>query len=80
MFVFKALDGLAPPSLSEISVVCVQNRALRSRCKPPGDRAFSVAVPKLWNKLPLIYVTEPGLFESELKTELFIIIYCKACW
>ena len=45
----------------------------KSRLKTYGDRAFSVAAPKLWNELPLdlrsldtIY-----LFKKHLKTDLF---------
>lgn len=61
MFVFKALDGLVPPSLSEISVACVQNRALRSsnQLLLEGEGAnilvtelFLLLRPKLRNKLP----------------------------
>ena len=63
MFVFKALNGLAPSYLSELLTVRNPSRALRStnqlllevprsKYKHWGDRAFSVAAPRLWNKLP----------------------------
>lgn len=67
MFVFKALNGLAPSYLSELLVV--RDHALTStnqllldvpKSKRWGDRAFSVAAPRLWNKLPaeLRFLTE----------------------
>ena len=60
--VYKALNGMAPLYITEISYrTC--SRTLRStdhkllavpksRLKTYGDRAFSVAAPKLWNELP----------------------------
>ena len=63
MFVFKALDGLAPLYLSELLTIRDSGRALRStdqlvlevprsKYKHWGDPAFSVAAPGLWNKPP----------------------------
>lgn len=63
LFVFNAINGLAPFYLSEILTVRDHGRALRSsgqlllevprsRCKQWGDRSFAVAAPRLWNKLP----------------------------
>ena len=63
MLVLKALDGLAPSYSSELLTVRNPGRALRStnqllmevprsKYKHWGDRAFSVAAPRLWNKLP----------------------------
>ena len=63
MFVFKALNSIAPSYLSDLLTVCNPGRALRStnqlllevprsKCKHWGDRAFSVAIPRLWNMLP----------------------------
>lgn len=84
MFVFKALNGLAPSYLSEILTVREHGRALRSsnqlllevprsKYKHWGDRAFSVAAPRLWNKLPcdMRAISDLGLFKSRLKTYLF---------
>ena len=84
MFVFKALNGLAPPYLSELLTVREHGRALRSsnqlllevprsKFKHWGDRAFSIAAPRLWNKLPcnLRTISDLGLFKSRLKTYLF---------
>lgn len=61
-FVFQSLTDLAPPYLYKILVLHEQSKALRSsnqlllqvprsRCKHWGERAFSVAAPRLWNKL-----------------------------
>lgn len=46
---------------------------LKSKRKPWGERAFSVATPKLWNKLPqdLRSITDLSLFKSNFKTILF---------
>ena len=45
----------------------------RSRLKSAGDRAFSVAAPRLWNNLPADVISAPSLtvFKSRLKTHLF---------
>ena len=45
----------------------------KSRLKTYGDRAFSVAVPKLWNELPLDLrsLVTFNLFKKHLKTDLF---------
>ena len=84
MFVFKALNGLAPSYLSELLTVREPGGALRSsnqlllevprsKYKHRGDRAFSVAAPRLWNKLPaeIRLASDLGLFKSRLKTYLF---------
>ncbi len=80
MFVFKALNGLAPSYLPELLTVRELGRALRSsnqlllevprsKDKHRGDRAFSVAAPRLWNKLPaeMRLISDLGLFKSRLK-------------
>ena len=43
------------------------------RKKTYGDRAFSVAAPKLWNELPLDLrsLVTINLFKKHLKTDLF---------
>ena len=45
----------------------------KSRLKTYGDRAFSVAAPKLWNELPLDLrsLATINLFKKHLKTDLF---------
>jgi len=49
----------------------------RSRLKGKGDRAFSVAAPRLWNDLPLSVKSCPslGVFQSALKTYLFSLAF-----
>ncbi len=49
----------------------------RSRLKCRGDRAFSVAAPRLWNALPLSIRSSPtlGVFQSALKTYLFSLAF-----
>ncbi len=79
MFVFKALNGLAPSYLSELLTVCEPGRALRSsnqlllevprsKYKYWGERAFSVAAPRFWNKLPaeMRLISDLGLFKPRL--------------
>ena len=45
----------------------------KSRLKTYGDKAFSVAAPKLWNELPLDLrsLDTINLFKKHLKTDLF---------
>ncbi len=77
LFVFKALNGLAPLYVTEMLAFHQPNRVLRStntillevprsRYKHWGDRAFSVAGPRLWNKLPpdMRTITDLGLFND----------------
>ena len=49
----------------------------RVRLKTYGDRAFSVAAPKLWNDLPLEIKLNPSVagFKSHLETHLFRIAF-----
>lgn len=84
LFVFKSLNGLAPSYLADLLTIHTPARALRSidqqlldcprsRLRTRGDRAFSVAGPKLWNALPLNIkeVSSIESFKSLLKTHLF---------
>ncbi|KAF7646044.1 hypothetical protein LDENG_00194380, partial [Lucifuga dentata] len=88
LFVFKSLNGLAPPCLSDLFCPHTPSRSirsadqmllvvLRSRFKLKGARAFVVAAPKLWNSLPLHIRTAPSLitFKSWLKTYLFSLAF-----
>ena len=49
----------------------------KSRLKTYGDRAFSIAAPKLWNELPLYLrcTSSIHLFKKHLKTDLFKKVY-----
>ena len=88
LFVFKALNGLAPQYISDLIQIYTPARSLRSesqlllveprtKCKTRGDRAFSVAGPRLWNTLPLHIRTAPTLecFKSRLKTHFYSLAF-----
>lgn len=83
LFVYKSLNGLAPPYLSALLTEHHPSRSLRSsnqrlvsipksKLKCRGDRAFSVVAPK-WNDLPISIRVASSLFvfKSKLKTFLF---------
>jgi hypothetical protein len=84
LFVFKALNNLAPTYLAELLEPLTHTRTLRSsnlnllKCPKSntgsfGDRSFSHAGPKLWNRLPVVIreCTTVDSFKSNLKTHLF---------
>ncbi len=86
--IFKSLNGLAPPYLSDlltehcpvVSLRSSNQRLLRvpkSKLKSRGDRAFSVAAPRLWNALPssIRFAPSISVFKSRLKTYLFELAY-----
>ncbi len=88
LFVFKSLNGLAPPYLSDLLQSYSPSRSLRSadqklltvpwaKRKLWGDGAFSVMAPRLWNSLPLNIRTAStlGSFKSLLKTHLFSLAF-----
>ncbi len=83
--VFSSLNDLVPPYLSDLltehrPVMFNQRsfnqrllRILKSKLKSRGDRAFSVAAPRLWSALPFSIRFAPSIsaFKSRLKTYLF---------
>ena len=87
LMTFKIYYGLAPDYLIDLisPYSCTSNSSLRSqnrkllnpgprtKTKFYGERAFSVASPKLWNALPLDIRLSPSInsFKSKLKTYLF---------
>ena len=86
LLVYKAQNGMAPGYISDLIPPLARARSgLRSEKqklladkpgkfkKRSGDRAFAVAAPKLWSKLPLTIRLAPsiGIFKSELKTHLY---------
>ncbi len=88
LFVFNAINNLAPSYLSEILTIRNHGRALRSsgqlllevprtRLKQWGDRSFAVAAPRLWNSLPpdIRTTTDLSLFKSKLKTHFFRLAF-----
>ena len=79
LLTFKSLNGLAPGYIDEMIQRYVPNRKLRLssafllkqnkwNLKSNGFRAFTVAVPFLWNSLPLEVKSSPSLniFKSKL--------------
>ena len=81
LLVYKALNGMAPLHITELlsyrtcscTLRSTDQKLLKSRLKTYGDRAFSIAAPKLWNELPLDLrcLDTINLFKEHLKTDLF---------
>ena len=78
---YKTLNGLAPDYIRDLlkyndsccTLRSSNNRLLdepRANLKTYGERAFSVATPRLWNKLPLqIRLSSlEDVFKANLKT------------
>jgi hypothetical protein len=89
LLTFKCLNGKAPAYLTQLLEPYQPTRTLRSskdglllrkpssRLCGSGDRAFSVAVPHLWNQLPhgLRSSETVESFKSGLKKQLFKTAY-----
>ena len=88
LLTFKAIQGAAPQYICDLLKPHPTPRTLRSseanllaipstRTITYGDRAFSAAAPKLWNKLPddLRDFNELDAFKRKLKTFLFKSAY-----
>ena len=84
LFVYKALNNLAPSYITSLLSVQQHTRSLRSSnttiLSVPrsykvkmGDRAFSVYAPKLWKTLDPDIQNSPCIttFKNKLKTHLF---------
>ena len=84
LLVYKSLNNLAPAYINSLLKNYKPSRNLRSvdqglltvprsNQRTYGDRAFSVAAPKLWNALPLDIRNSGSitLFKCKLKTFLF---------
>ena len=84
LFTFKILNNCAPGYLTILLESYNPSRTLRSASQNQlvvprsstttyGDRAFSIAAPKLWNSLPvnLRETISIHLFKSKVKTHLF---------
>ena len=82
--VFKCLNNLAPPYLSELIEIYTPPRSLRSSSlnlltskkthyKTIGDKSFEYTAPLVWNKLPLYLRNEKSIdiFKNKLKTFYF---------
>ena len=84
VIVFRALHGTAPSYLAEdcqlvASTDCCQLRSSTvNTCL--GDRSFTAAGPRLWNRLPT-YLRQPdlslGQFRRALKTHLFLAAWLR---
>ena len=91
LLVHQTINGRAPTYLNELieTTASVPGRALnrsasnndlvtrRTRLKL-GERAFSVAAPRIWNQLPLeikLAATDTQAFKRNLKTHLFSAAY-----
>ena len=85
LITFRALNGLAPENIRNLLKYRATPHALRSESKKLlvisrtrttsyGDRAFSVAAPVLWNKLPdeIRFESDLSTFKRKLKTHLFV--------
>ena len=88
LFTYKSLNDLAPPYLTSLLSYQCHSRSLRSSSSKTltiprtyrvkmGDRAFSVAAPKLWKTLSTDIQNSPCLttFKNKLKTHLFSIYF-----
>ena len=83
LLTFKALNGLTAIYIRDLITIKTVSRDLRNnkgiqliehRSRTSfGDRAFSIAAPKLWNRLPntIRNITSIDLFKKDLKTHLF---------
>ena len=88
LFTYKSLNDLAPPYLTSLLSYQCHSCSLRSSSSKTltiprtyrvkmGDRAFSVAAPKLWKTLSTDIQNSPCLttFKNKLKTHLFSIYF-----
>ena len=88
LLMYKSVNGIAPPYLCDMAITCEPSRSLRSaqqcllfipkaKCITLGERAFSVAGPREWNKLPLgiRQADTVAIFKVKLKTYLFSLLY-----
>ena len=84
LIIYKALNGLALCYIVDLLNSCCYVRSVRSssqellsiprsRTVMYGDRAFSIAGPRLWNEPPLSLQKAPNgnAFKTQLKTRLF---------
>ena len=90
LLTLKAIHGLAPKYISDLVVIKSSTYNLRSADslflsvphintkRTLGDRAFTIAAPKLWNSLPveLRQINSIFPFKRQLKSYLFQLAYC----
>ncbi len=91
VFVFKSLNGLAPTYLDALVKRHTSARSLRSsdqqlltipraRLKLKGDRAFSVAAPKLWNVLPVSIRSAQTISSFKLLLKTYLLTQAFFVW
>ncbi len=94
VFVFKSLNGLAPTYLDVLVKRHTSARSLgssdqqlwtipRARLKLKGDRAFSVAAPKLWNLLPVSFTSALTISSFKLLLKSYLLTQAfnlSECW
>ena len=91
LLMFRCLNASAPSYLTDLLSIKEPVRNLRScsqtsiyriqRTKHSwGDRAFSIAAPRMWNHLPqnIKQSTSLANFKTLLKSHLFSKVYCTA--
>ena len=84
LLTFRSLHGLAVSYITYLLIRYEPTRALRSadahllevprcRLRTQGEKAFTIAAPRLWNNLPLAMHATDSLssFKKQLKTFLF---------
>ena len=85
---FKALNNLAPPSLSDLlhrhtPTHCLMSadanllHPIRTDLRSWGDRAFAAAAPSLWNALPndIRNANHLSSFKTAIQTHLFSLAF-----
>ncbi len=87
LYVFKAVHDMAQEYIKDLihmnscrpqrSFNCLLLSILKTRLKTKGDRAFSVAGPRLWKTLPpdIRSVPSVDVFKSRVKTYLFSMAF-----
>ena len=88
VLIYKSVNGISPPYLCDMAIICEPCRSLRSaqqwllfipkaKCITLGERGFSVAGAREWNKLPLgiMQAGTIAIFKIKLKTYLFSLLY-----
>ena len=81
LLTYKALNGLAPDYLKGLlkykHTKIFKQQVAWWAWGVYGERAFSVAAPRLWNKLPLQirFSSSEAVFKANLKTHLFMCAF-----
>ena len=88
LLTYKALNNLAPVYISNLLVRYEPSRNLRTtnkyllritqtHLKTYGDRAFSVAAPRLWNVLPMDIKLSPSVSVfRNASFQSYLLIFC----